>query len=267
MENGMQVFKNEEFGQVRVIDDGGRTLFCGADVAQALGYSNTRDALRRHCKGEGVVKRDAWVPTGVRADGSLATRETNMTFITESNMYRLIVHSKLPSAEKFERWVFDDVLPTIRRTGGYVDNDELFINTYMPTLGGESRAMFKATLSSLRKANEKIAEDAPKVLFAEAVDSSVNSILISDLAKLIKQNGVDVGQNRLYSWMRENGYLIKRRGSDYNSPTQKSMEAGWFEIKERTVTKPDGQIIVTKTPKVTGKGQQYFVNKFLASAK
>lgn len=208
MENGMQVFKNEEFGQVRVIDDGGRTLFCGADVAQALGYSNTRDALRRHCKGEGVVKRDAWVPTGVRADGSLATRETNMTFITESNMYRLIVHSKLPSAEKFERWVFDDVLPTIRRTGGYVDNDEL-----------------------------------------------------------LKQNGVDVGQNRLYSWMRENGYLIKRRGSDYNSPTQKSMEAGWFEIKERTVTKPDGQIIVTKTPKVTGKGQQYFVNKFLASAK
>lgn len=152
-------------------------------------------------------------------------------------------------------------------TGGYVDNDELFINTYMPTLDGESRAMFKATLSSLRKANEKIEEDKPKVLFAEAVDSSVNSILISDLAKLIKQNGVDVGQNRLYSWMRENGYLIKRRGSDYNSPTQKSMEAGWFEIKERTVTKPDGQIIVTKTPKVTGKGQQYFVNKFLASTK
>jgi anti-repressor protein len=255
MENGMQVFKNEEFGQVRVIDEGGKTLFCGADVAQALGYSNFRDAIRRHCKG--VVKRDSLTNGGAQS----------LSYIPEGDVYRLVTHSKLPSAEKFERWVFDDVLPTIRRTGGYVDNDELFINTYMPTLDGESRAMFKATLSSLRKANEKIEEDKPKVLFAEAVDSSVNSILISDLAKLIKQNGVDIGQNRLYSWMRENGYLIKRRGSDYNSPTQKSMEAGWFEIKERTVTKPDGQIIVTKTPKVTGRGQQYFVNKFLASTK
>lgn len=255
MENGMQVFKNEEFGQVRVIDEGGKTLFCGADVAQALGYSNFRDAIRRHCKG--VVKRDSLTNGGAQS----------LSYIPEGDVYRLVTHSKLPSAEKFERWVFDDVLPTIRSTGGYVDNDELFINTYMPTLDGESRAMFKATLSSLRKANEKIAEDKPKVLFAEAVDSSVNSILISDLAKLIKQNGVNIGQNRLYSWMRENGYLIKRRGSDYNSPMQKSMEAGWFEIKERTVTKPDGQIIVTKTPKVTGKGQQYFVNKFLMSAK
>lgn len=255
MENGIQVFKNEEFGQVRVIDDGGKTLFCGADIAQALGYSNFRDAIRRHCKG--VVKRDSLTNGGAQS----------LSYIPEGDVYRLVTHSKLPSAEKFERWVFDDVLPTIRSTGGYVDNDELFINTYMPTLDGESRAMFKATLSSLRKANEKIEEDKPKVLFAEAVDSSVNSILISDLAKLIKQNGVNIGQNRLYSWMRENGYLIKRRGSDYNSPTQKSMEAGWFEIKERTVTKPDGQIIVTKTPKVTGRGQQYFVNKFLASTK
>lgn len=255
MENGMQVFKNEEFGQVRVIDNGGRTLFCGADVARALGYARPGKAIIDHCKG--VLKRDTLTSGGTQS----------LSYIPEGDVYRLIVHSKLPSAEKFERWVFDDVLPTIRHTGGYVDDDELFINTYMPTLDGASRAMFKATLSSLRKANEKIEEDKPKVLFAEAVDSSVNSILISDLAKLIKQNGVDVGQNRLYSWMRENGYLIKRRGSDYNSPTQKSMEAGWFEIKERTVTKPDGQIIVTKTPKVTGKGQQYFVNKFLASAK
>ena len=255
MENGMQVFKNEEFGQVRVIDNGGRTLFCGADVARALGYARPGKAIIDHCKG--VLKRDTLTSGGTQS----------LSYIPEGDVYRLIVHSKLPSAEKFERWVFDDVLPMIRRTGGYVDNDELFINTYMPTLDGASRAMFKATLSSLRKANEKIEEDKPKVLFAEAVDSSVNSILISDLAKLIKQNGVDVGQNRLYSWMRENGYLIKRRGSDYNSPTQKSMEAGWFKIKERTVTKPDGQIIVTKTPKVTGKGQQYFVNKFLASAK
>ena len=255
MENGMQVFKNEEFGQVRVIDNGGRTLFCGADVARALGYARPGKAIIDHCKG--VLKRDTLTSGGTQS----------LSYIPEGDVYRLIVHSKLPSAEKFERWVFDDVLPMIRRTGGYVDNDELFINTYMPTLDGASRAMFKATLSSLRKANEKIEEDKPKVLFAEAVDSSVNSILISDLAKLIKQNRVDVGQNRLYSWMRENGYLIKRRGSDYNSPTQKSMEAGWFEIKERTVTKPDGQIIVTKTPKVTGKGKQYFVNKFLASAK
>lgn len=255
MENGMQVFKNEDFGQIRVIDDGGKTLFCGADVARALGYARPGKAIIDHCKG--VLKRDTLTSGGTQS----------LSYIPEGDVYRLIVHSKLPSAEKFERWVFDDVLPTIRRTGGYVDNDELFINTYMPTLDGESRAMFKATLSSLRKANEKIEEDKPKVLFAEAVDSSVNSILISDLAKLIKQNGVNIGQNRLYSWMRENGYLIKRRGSDYNSPTQKSMEAGWFEIKERTVTKPDGQIIVTKTPKVTGKGQQYFVNKFLASTK
>lgn len=144
MENGMQVFKNEEFGQVRVIDNGGRTLFCGADVARALGYARPGKAIIDHCKG--VLKRDTLTNGGTQS----------LSYIPEGDVYRLIVHSKLPSAEKFERWVFDDVLPTIRHTGGYVDNDELFINTYMPTLDGASRAMFKATLSSLRKANEKI---------------------------------------------------------------------------------------------------------------
>jgi len=249
--NDLQIFKNPEFGEIRTIQEDGKVLFCGKDVAQALGYARPNEAVSAHCKG--TVKRRTPTAGGMQ----------ELLFIPEGDVYRLITHSKLPSAEKFERWVFDEVLPAIRRTGGYVANDEAFINTYLPYADDQTRQMFKATLETIRSLNARIEQDKPKVLFADAVTASKTSILVGELAKLLKQNGVDIGQNRLFAWLRDNGYLIKRKGADYNMPTQRAMEMGLFEIKETAITHADGHVTVNKTPKVTGRGQQYFISKFL----
>jgi anti-repressor protein len=252
--NDLQVFKNSKFGEIRTfVEQNGSITFCGMDVAKALGYSNTRDALARHCKTDGVVNHDVIDSLG---------RTQQAKFISEGNLYRLIAGSHLPEAEKFESWIFDEVIPAIRKTGGYVNNDEVFINTYLPFADEQTKAMFRATLETVRKLNAKIEQDKPKVLFANAVETSKSSILIGDLAKLIRQNGYNIGQNRLFEWLRNNGYLIKN-GERRNMPTQKSMDLGLFEIKERTINNPDGSIRITKTVKVTGKGQEYFINKFL----
>lgn len=250
--NTLKTFSNEEFGNIRTIEENGKIYFCGRDVATALGYQNANKALGDHCKG--VTKRDTPTTGGTQL----------MSFITEGDLYRLIAHSKLPKAEKFESWVFDEVLPTIRKTGGYVNNEELFVETYLAGADAHTKAIFSETLKELRRCNEKIAADKPKVLFADAVETSKTSILVGDLAKIIKQNGVDIGQKRLFDWLRQNGYLIKG-GSSKNMPTQTAMDKGLFEVKETTITNPDGSIRVTKTTKVTGKGQQYFINKFLKS--
>lgn len=244
--NELKIMNNEEFGSVRMLEENGKVLFCGSDVAKALGYSNAPDTLNRHCRA--IVKRDTPIGGKIQA----------INFILEGDVYRLIVHSKLPSAERFESWVFDEVLPTLRKTGGYVSNDELFLNTYLPYADDATKALFQSTLATVRSLNAKIETDRPKVLFAESVETSNTSILVGVLAKLIKQNGVDIGQNRLFSWMRKNGYLTRD-----NTPTQRSMQMGLFEIKERTINNPDGSVRITKTTLVTGKGQTYFVNRFL----
>ena len=243
--NELQVFENNQFGQMRTITENGNTLFCGSDVAKALGYTNAPDALTRHCRG--IVKRDTPTSSGVQT----------MSFITEGDVYRLITHSKLPTAEKFERWVFDEVLPTVRQTGAYMTPE-----TIEKVLMNPDTIISLAT--QLKELQTKVEQDKPKVLFADAVAASHTSILIGDLAKLIRQNGVEVGQNRLFQWLRDNGYLCST-GERYNLPTQKSMELKLFEVKETTISNPDGSIRVTRTTKVTGKGQAYFVNKFLAS--
>jgi anti-repressor protein len=181
----------------------------------------------------------------------------SMSFIPESDIYRLIIKSKLPSAERFEMWVMEEVLPSIRRTGGYIAGQESM---------SDAELMAKALMvaqKQIEERNKQIEVLQPKALFADAVSASDKSILIGELAKLIKQNGVDIGQNRLFQWMRENGYLIRRKGTDYNMPTQYSMELGLFSIKETTITHSDGHISISKTVKVTGKGQVYFINKFL----
>lgn len=247
--NKLKIFEKEEFGSVRTIEENGKVLFCGRDIAEALGYSNPRDALSKHCRG--VAKRD--VPHPQAPDKML-----EMTFIPEGDVYRLITHSKLPGAERFERWVFDEVLPTIRRHGMYATDDllndpDLAIKAF--TALKEERERNK----QLQAQNEAM---KPKALFADAVATSKTSILVGDLAKLIKQNGVEIGQKRLFVWLRDNGYLIKG-GSDYNMPTQRSMQMGLFEIKESTTNNPDGSVRINRTTKVTGKGQQYFINKFL----
>lgn len=249
--NELQIFNSPEFGQIRTIVENGKVLFCGSDVAKALGYSNTRDALIRHCKG--VVKRDTPTKSGIQ----------QMSFISEGDIYRLAAKSELPGADKFESWIFDDILPSIRKTGGYIPTEGMSDSEIM------ARALFIAQRSieeknmQISQQTQKIEADAPKVLFADSVTASHTSILIFDLAKLLRQNGVQIGGNRLFDWMRGNGYLIKRKGSDYNMPTQKSMELGLFEVKETSITHSDGHVSVNKTPKVTGKGQIYFINKFL----
>lgn len=253
-ENKFEIYSNAEFGAVRTLETAeGKILFCGADVAKALGYSNSRKALADHCKEKGVTKCDTLTNGGIQA----------LTYIDEGNVYRLITHSKLPNAERFESWVFDEVLPTIRKHGAYMTPDTLQKALCNPDFIVRLATELKDTQAHVKHLETKIDNDKPKVIFAEAVSTSETSILIGDLAKIIKQNGVDIGQKRLFMWLRDKGYLIKRNGSDYNMPTQYSMDLGLFEVKETVIRHPDDHVTVNKTPKVTGKGQQYFVNKFI----
>lgn len=241
--NDLQLFNNPEFGAVRAVEVDGEPWFVGKDVAQALGYNDTDQALRKHVDDEDKLTR--------RFDWSGQGR--SMTTINESGLYSLVLSSKLPGAKKFKRWVTAEVLPTIRKTGGY----------QLPKdFPSALRALADATEKLLAVETENEA-NRPKVLFADAVSTAKTSILVGELAKLLKQNGVDIGQNRLFGWLRENGFLIRRNGTDFNMPTQKSMDLGLFEIKETVVSHADGHTSVNKTPKVTGKGQQYFVQRFL----
>lgn len=252
MNNELRVFENAEFGSVRTVEIEGKPYFVGNDVAKALGYIETAKAIRTHCKG--VSEMD--IPT----KGGLQ----KMKIIPEGDLYRLITHSKLPSAERFESWVFDEVLPSIRKNGGYISGQETM---------SDDELLAKALMVAQNKIAERdrqiaeqdkrIEEMKPSKVFADAVATSKTSILIGELAKILKQNGVETGEKRLFSWLRDKGYLISRKGTDYNAPTQKSMEMKLFEVKETAITHSDGHVTVTKTTKVTGKGQQYFINKFL----
>lgn len=246
--NELQIFENSEFGSVRTVDVDGKIYFVANDVAKALGYSVPKDAVTRHCKG--ALKQRYLTDGG----------EQEMKVIPEGDIYRLVIKSQLPTAEKFERWVFDEVLPSIRKHGMYAE-DELLDNPDLLISVAQKLKEERERNKALKAENDRM---KPKEIFADAVAASRTSILIGDLAKLIKQNGVDIGQKRMFAWLRENGYLIKRNGSDWNMPTQKSMEMGLFEVKESTVNNPDGSVRINRTTKVTGKGQQYFINKFLA---
>lgn len=246
--NELQIFENSEFGSVRTVDVDGKTYFVANDVAKALGYVETAKAVRTHCKG--VSEMD------IPSNGGIQ----KMKIIPEGDIYRLVIKSQLPTADKFERWVFDEVLPSIRKHGMYAE-DELLDNPDLLISVAQKLKEERDKNKALKAENERM---KPKEIFADAVATSHTSILIGDLAKLIKQNGVDIGQKRMFAWMRDNGYLIKRNGSDWNMPTQKSMEMGLFEVKESTVNNPDGSVRINRTTKVTGKGQQYFINKFLS---
>ena len=245
MNNEVRAFENAEFGSVRTVEIEGKPYFVANDVTKALGYSNSRDAVARHCKG--VVKRDTPTTSGIQS----------MSYIPEGDLYRLITHSKLPSAERFESWVFDEVLPSIRKNGGYISGQETM---------SDDELMAKALLVAQNKIAERdkqIEEMKPHAVLGRAITTANTSILVGDLAKILHQNGVDIGAQRLFRWMRDNGYLIKRKGTDWNLPTQRSMELGLFEIKESVHIDGNGCNKITRTPKVTGKGQQYFINKFL----
>ena len=263
--NELQIFNNEEFGSVRTITKDNEPMFCLADVCKALEINNVSQ-LNTRLKEAGVITNEVGVQTGIKADGTPAIQMVKMNFINESNLYKVIFQSRKPSAEKFTDWVTDEVIPSIRKNGGYIAGQE--------TLSDEE-LMAKALLVANNKIKErdaiierqqaKIEADKPKTIFADAVSTSHTSILIGDLAKLICQNGVQIGQKRLCEWLRDNGYLIKC-GMSRNMPMQRQVEHGLFEVKESTVQNPDGSVRITKTTKVTGKGQVYFVNKFLGAA-
>lgn len=250
----IQIFKKEDFGGIRTIEENGKVLFCGSDIARALGYADIAKAIKLHCK------EDGWAFYPVT--DSLG-REQQAKFINEGNVYRLITHSKLPAAQKFESWVFDEILPSIRKHGAYMTDDTLEKALSSPDFLIQLATKLKEEQAKRAELEEQIEKDKPKVLFAQAVETAHTSILIGDLAKILKQNGVDVGQKRLFERLRAEGFLMKN-GSSYNLPTQRAMEMKLFEVKESTVNNPDGSIRVNKTTKVTGKGQTYFVNRFLS---
>lgn len=245
--NELKIFNNEEFGKIRTVTIDNEPWFVGKDVAVILGYSNPQKALRDHVDEEDRTLNDSFTVNGTKG-----------ILINESGLYGLILSSKLPNAKKFKHWVTAEVLPVLRKTGRY--------NLQQPQ-GKELLAL--AVLEAQKTIEEQTAqieEMKPKAIFADAVATSHTSILIGDLAKILKQNGVETGQKRLFEWLRENGYLSKRKGTEWNSPTQKSMNLGLFEVKETTAVNPDGSVRINKTTKVTGKGQQYFINKFLNAA-
>lgn len=244
----IKIFDNPEFGEIRTIDRDGEPWMVGVDVAKALGYATPRNAIASH------VDEEDKTSALIRGTGS--NYKSMAILINESGLYSLVLFSKLPTANKFKRWVTSEVLPSIRKTGGYIAGQESM---------SDSELMAKALLVAKRQIDAKTAqieEMLPKAVFADAVAASKTSILIGELAKILRQNGVeDMGQQRLFEWMRNNGFLIRRKATDRNMPTQRAIEQGLMEVKETTICHSDGHTSISKTPKVTGKGQVYFVNR------
>lgn len=256
--NELQVFKNPAFGSVRTMMIEGEPWLVGKDVAEALGYAKPLNALAAHVDGDDSLKQGL-------TDSLGRTQETIL--INESGLYSLVMSSKLPEAKKFKRWVTSEVLPAIRKHGGYLTPDKVEEALLNPDTIIQLATQLKEERLARAAAEKKIEADAPKLLFAGAVEASQTSTLIGEFVKILKQNGIETGQKRLFEWMRKNGYLIKRKGSDYNMPTQRAMEMGLFEIKESVHLNSSGCNVVTKTPKLTGRGQLFFTNKFLGGKK
>lgn len=253
--NELKVFNSPEFGQVRTFDKGGEPWFVGKDVATILGYERTADAIRAHVDDDDKGVGEIQTPGG----------KQKIVIINESGLYSLVLSSKLPTAKKFKHWITSEVLPAIRKTGGYIANAETMTNAEIMS---KALLIAKQTIESREQRIHSLEAETermkPKEIFADAVSASNSSILIGDLAKILHGNGIKIGRGRLFAWMREHGFLIKQKGTSYNMPTQRAMELGLFRVKEGSYVDGKGNNIITKTTKVTGKGQQYFINKFLA---
>ena len=246
----IQLFNSPEFGQIRTITENDDIYFVGKDVAEVLGYANTRDALSNH-----VDEEDKQVLTsGTTTLANIPNR--GLTVINESGLYSLVLSSKLPSAKRFKRWITSEVLPTLRRQGGYMLTNENETPEQIM-----ARAL-KIADEALKRKDALIEELTPKALFADAVSVSKHTCLIGELAKLMRQNGLDIGQNRLFERLRQDGYLCKY-GSNHNVPTQRAVDMGLLVIKESTIHHADGHTTLQRTPKVTGKGQRYFIEKYV----
>lgn len=248
----MQLFNDDRFGELRATEQNDESWFVAADVARSLEIKNVADALKRLDSDEkGIVS--IYTPGG----------DQGVWCVSLPGLLSLILGSRKPKAHDYKRWVTHEVLPAIHKTGGYMaaksDETTEEVMARAVLIAQDTINRMKAEQDALKADNDLM---RPKAVFADAVAASSTTILVGELAKIIKQNGVDMGQNRLFEWLRQNGWLIKS-GSQRNMPTQKAMEMGLFEIKETSITHSDGHITVNKTPKVTGKGQQYFVNLFI----
>lgn len=282
MKESIKIFENAQFGQIRTsLTESGEPLFCLVDVCKALGLTNPRQ-VKTTLSARGVITNDT--PT-YNQHGALVMQQMN--FITEPNLYKCIFQSRKKEAEQFQDWVCGEVLPSIRKSGGYMvarqdeTPEQIMARALMvakDTIDRQQAALKQSenknyllqcqndALTSMNEGQQRhIKALMPGATFAKAVETSEHSILVGELARIIKQNGVEIGQNRLFSWLRDKGYLCKK-GEMYNQPTQKALQMGLFELKKTVITKPNGDSLVTTTTKVTGKGQIYFVNKFLFDA-
>lgn len=264
----VRTFEHADFGSIRVVVKGNDPWFVAKDVCDALSISNSRDAVAKLDTDErGVALTDT--PGG----------EQQVSIVSEPGFYRLVMKSRKPEAKAFRRWVTHEVLPSIRKFGVYataetaerlMSDPDFMIKTFEALKKERERVRALETVNRrnedlLARKERRLDEMRPKAVFADAVSASRSTILIGDLAKILKQNGVDIGQKRLFAWMRDNGWLVKN-GQSRNMPTQRGMDMGLFRVKETTISNPDGSVRVTRTTKVTGKGQQYFVNLFLSGA-
>ena len=250
--DGLQIFQNKEFGNVRAVVKDGEPWFIASDVCESLGLSNPTVSVNR-------------LDADERSKFNLG-RQGEVNTVNEYGLYNLVLGSRKPEAKAFKRWITHEVIPAIRKHGGYLTPDKVEEILTNPDAIIRLATQLKEERAKREAAGKVIEEQRPKALFAGAVSASKTSILIGALAKLIRQNGVDVGQKRLFEWLRKKGYLIKS-GNDKNMPTQRSMEQGLFEVKEGSYVDGDGVNRITRTTKVTGKGQLFFVNKFLASVR
>ena len=258
MENNMIIKTNELFGDLRIVMVDSEPWFVGKDVAEKLGYSNPQKAVRNHVDDEDKGVNEMDTPGG----------KQNIIIINESGLYSLILKSKLPEAKQFKRWVTSEVLPSIRKDGGYIaTNSDMSDEEIMAKALMVAQKTIERKNLELQEHKRIIEEQKPKVVFADSVSNSNDLILVRDLAKIISQNGVAIGEKKLYAWLRDNGYLIKQKGSSYNSPKQQYITSGLFKVVERVITNPFGDNKISLTTKVTPKGQQYFINKFLQQIK
>ena len=253
MENALQVFEYKG-ANVRTVERDGEVWFVAKDVCDVLGIANARDAVSE--------LDDDEKNTVVITDGNRGNPNTNI--ISEPGLYALVLKSRKPEAKEFSRWVRHEVLPAIRKHGGYLTPATMEEALLNPDVIIRLAQELKAERAKVAELSEQVEASRPKVIFADAMDASQESILIGNLAKVLKQNGVEIGQNRLFAWLREHGYLMNCKGERWNMPTQSSIERGLFEVKTRIINNPDGSTKITHTTKVTGKGQIYFVNLFLS---
>ena len=263
MEQGLQV---RNICGVDCYENNGVAWLKLENVARGLGFTRIAESGNEVIRWDRVCKYISEMGYSMPTSGHEKLTELGKDgYIPENIFYRLAMKAKNETAEKFQALVADEIIPTIRKTGGYVSNEDLFLNTYLPYADDGTKKLFSATLSALRSANQKIEADKPKVLFADAVSVTKSDITVGELSKLLKQNGINVGRNRLFEILRSNGFLIREKGKDRSLPTQRSMELGLFRVKESTIH-ANGEVLLSRTPYVTGKGITYFIDKFLNGA-